>query len=96
MAMHPVEDKFVGRFNGPSAITGWCKICNFGHVTRKPPEGRRGRGWGMREGNKLRGLLIQHVKERHPDLYGETMAEAKEERRLRCEALSSPVSSAER
>jgi hypothetical protein len=30
--------------------------------------GRLGRGQGMREGNKQRGILIQHIKAEHPEV----------------------------
>lgn len=69
--MHPAE-KFFVRHNGPFAITGGCKLCRHREITRK--EINPGRGWGMREGNKLRGRMIQHIKQCHPEVLqtGET------------------------
>ena len=63
--MHPAE-KFFTRINGPFAIAATCKVCKHGDVVRK--ERNPGRGWGMREGNKQRGRMIQHVKEAHPEV----------------------------
>jgi hypothetical protein len=36
----------------------------------------RGRGFGFREGNKARGRMIQHVKEKHPEAYAAARAAA--------------------
>jgi hypothetical protein len=65
MAYHPA-DRFFNRFDGPFAITAGCKLCKHVDVVRK--ERSPGRGWGMREGNKQRGRMIQHVKACHPDV----------------------------
>ena len=61
---HPAQ-KFIAHADGPLAIVRSCKLCKFSDVVRKPPVGRRGRGWGMREGNKQRGRLIQHINAEH-------------------------------
>lgn len=66
MAFHPAE-KWFRRYDGPFAISAGCLLCKHTDVTKKPPEGQRGRGWGMREGNKQRGRMIQHVKTAHPE-----------------------------
>lgn len=52
-------------YNGPFSILRECKIC--GHIVTKKKErqGMAGRGWGMREGNKLNSLIISHIKENH-------------------------------
>lgn len=60
-------DKFFGRHNGPRAIVGACRLCK--HVDVVPKERNPGRGWGMREGNKQRGRMIQHVKQVHPEAF---------------------------
>lgn len=70
--MHPAE-KFFRRGNGPLAIWGTCCLCKHGTAT--PKERNPGRGWGMREGNKLRGRMIQHVKDAHPEVLKTTTAE---------------------
>ena len=64
MSNSPAEE-FVGVAEGPLAIVRYCTLCNFRHTRRKRPG--VGRGNGFREGNKQRGLLIQHVKECHPE-----------------------------
>lgn len=65
MAMHPAE-KFFSRHNGAFAITAGCKLCKHVDIARK--ERAPGRGWGMREGNKQRGRMIQHIKSEHPEV----------------------------
>ena len=62
---HPA-DAFIKRYDGPVALAAGCTLCKHTDRTIKPPRGRAGRGWGMREGNKLRGRMIQHVKAEHP------------------------------
>lgn len=56
-------DKFIRHISGPFATVRTCTICGF---SDKFPRGS-GRGYGMREGNKSRGRLIQHVKQCHPE-----------------------------
>lgn len=58
------EERFVDCIIGPMAVVRSCKLCGF-LVTRKL-RGGVGRGNGFREGNKQRGVLIQHVKAEHP------------------------------
>lgn len=63
------DDAYYGfsRFDGPFAIVGSCHHCKFTDTVRKAPKGTAGRGWGMREGNKQRGRMIQHAREAHAD-----------------------------
>jgi ribosomal protein L13E len=58
-------DAFITHADGPRAIVRSCKLCKHVDIVRK--ERSPGRGWGMREGNKQRGRLIQHIKECHPE-----------------------------
>lgn len=71
MALHPAEDRYVIRLRGPLAVTRACRLCKF-YQTRRLGA-RTGRGTGMREGNKQRGVLIQHLKEAHPVEYAAAM-----------------------
>ena len=73
---HPAQ-KYIRTTNGPFGIGRTCTICGFGLTTKKVSGG--GRGWGMREGNKLRGAIIQHIKEQHPFDLIKADGEAKEE-----------------
>ncbi len=66
MAQH-WADRYITKIDGPFGIGRSCKLCSFGVTAKKPAAGFRGRGWGMREGNKLRGQLIQHIKTEHAD-----------------------------
>ena len=60
----PYEDHYI-HVTGPFATVRGCKYCKFSH---KFPSGKgMGRGWGMREGNISRGILIQHLKSEHPE-----------------------------
>ena len=68
--MHPAEEHFT-RHEGPLAISAGCKLCHHTEVTKKLPDGYAGRGWGFREGNKLRGRMIQHIKAKHPEVLTE-------------------------
>jgi hypothetical protein len=61
-------DKHFKRYNGVFAITAQCSHCKHMDIVRKERPGMAGRGWGMREGNKQRGRMIQHVKAEHPDV----------------------------
>jgi hypothetical protein len=62
--MHAAE-KFFTRKDMPRGIVASCKLCKHSDMVRKEPN--PGRGWGMREGNKQRGRMIQHIKEAHPE-----------------------------
>ena len=63
---------FVQTTNGYFAIGRTCTICGFGLTRQK--ERNPGRGWGMREGNILRGKMIRHVRENHPQLIDRPMS----------------------
>lgn len=70
MASHPVE-RLIVRVEGPFAVVRACKLCKFVHS--RPKLQGTGRGTGMREGNKQRGILIQHIKAEHPAEYAAAM-----------------------
>lgn len=55
-------------FEGPRAVVRGCLFCKHFEKIQKGLPGV-GRGYGMREGNKARGRMIQHVKEEHPEQY---------------------------
>ena len=59
---HPA-DKFIKFSAGPFGYTRECTIC--GHFDYRKIG--FGRGAGMREGNKQRGRLLQHIKAEHPE-----------------------------
>lgn len=59
-------EQFFTRHNGASAITAGCKLCKHIDIVKKVRN--PGRGWGMREGNKQRGRMIQHIKDAHPEV----------------------------
>ena len=69
---HPA-DKFIKTVRGAFVIVKYCTVsgCNFSHVRRKGV----GRGSGFREGNKARGIMIQHIKTEHPELLQSTTEE---------------------
>jgi hypothetical protein len=54
-------DEYFKTHSGPIAVVRVCTIC--GHIEKiavgVPGVGR---GYGMREGNKARGRIIQHIK----------------------------------
>jgi hypothetical protein len=62
------EDFFKTQI-GPLATIRSCTApgCNF-TVKVKKGNPSVGRGYGMREGNKARGKIIQHIKQDHPEL----------------------------
>ena len=64
---------FVQRTEGHFAIGRTCTVCGYSLSRQK--ERNPGRGWGMREGNILRGKLIQHVRKNHPQLIGRPMSD---------------------
>jgi len=68
--MHNAE-AFLTHTSGPFGTVRACLLC--GEFDRIPKG--RGRGYGMREGNKSRGRMIQHVKENHPDELGRVPAD---------------------
>jgi ribosomal protein L13E len=61
---------------GPLAVIRQCLHCKHHEVVRKGRPGV-GRGYGMREGNKARGRMIQHVKTAHPAEYAAAIEAAK-------------------
>ena len=60
-------DGYIKARDLPRGIVRTCLICSFSDTVMKPRPGTAGRGWGMREGNKQRGRLIQHIKDHHPE-----------------------------
>ena len=62
--------RFSNCLIGPFGITRTCTICGH-HLHRASG---RGRGSGMREGNKQRGKMYQHIKAEHPE-YVEWLAQ---------------------
>lgn len=62
-------------FLGPLSAVRACKHCSHVETVRRILPGRGaltnplGRGYGMSEGNKARGRMIQHVKAAHPEFY---------------------------
>jgi hypothetical protein len=56
--------KYFRTFSGPFAVVRACNFCNHVETVKKGIPGA-GRGYGMREGNKARGRMIQHIKENH-------------------------------
>lgn len=73
MAYHPAEEKYGVVMPGPLGVVRACRLCKW-HDFRRKTVGL-GRGTGMREGNKQRGRLIQHLKEAHPTEFTAAMAE---------------------
>ena len=65
MTTHPAEKLFT-RAAGPIGIAAHCNLCR--HKEFIPKAHKPGRGWGLRETNKLRGRMIQHVKQCHPEV----------------------------
>ena len=59
-----IFDEHYKTYHGPVAVVRACNYCR--HI-EKVPVGRAGvgRGYGMREGNKARGRMIQHIKDHH-------------------------------
>lgn len=84
MAYHPAEEKYGVVMHGPFGVTRACRLCKW-HDFRRKIAGN-GRGEGMREGNKQRGRLIQHLKETHPDEFAAAVLAEKERRAARSAA----------
>lgn len=59
-------DDHIRKINGPYAIGRVCRICGEKWITKKIRN--PGRGWGYREGNRLRGKAIRHIRECHPEV----------------------------
>jgi hypothetical protein len=66
--MSHLADQYIKHRDLPRGIVRSCAICTFADTVIKPRPGTAGRGWGMREGNKQRGRLIQHIKAEHPEV----------------------------
>jgi hypothetical protein len=58
---------------GPLATVHGCNLCNHVEVVRKGRPGV-GRGYGLAEGNRARGRMIQHLKDKHQTEYAAFMA----------------------
>ncbi len=59
----PNYDDHFKTYYGPLAVVRACNYCSF--TVRLEIGHGGGRGYGMREGNKARGRMIQHIKECH-------------------------------
>ena len=57
------DDMMFRTLSGPLAIVRVCNDCGFKIVLRRRTG--VGRGYGFREGNKARGVMIQHYKKTH-------------------------------
>ena len=70
------DDLMFTYMSGPLAVVRACRLCR--HIV-KIPKGLRGagRGYGMREGNKARGEMIQHFKAVHMEAYAALKAEGR-------------------
>lgn len=66
MASNPIDD----HFRVYSSAIAVVRACNHCKHTERITCGIRGagRGYGMREGNKARGRMIQHIKAEHPEV----------------------------
>lgn len=59
-------DSHYKTVEGPMAVIRTCIHCGHFEKVRKGLLGV-GRGYGMREGNKARGRMIQHINANHAD-----------------------------
>mgnify|MGYP000878549199 CR=1 FL=1 len=68
MAYHPspAADHFK-TVEGPFAVMRCCNHCRHFEKVLKGRPGV-GRGYGMREGNKARGRMIEHINTMHADV----------------------------
>lgn len=66
-------DPHFRTLEGPYAVVRACNHCSHTETVKKGVRGV-GRGYGMREGNKARGRIIQHIKEFHADKLDATPA----------------------
>lgn len=64
------SDALTDKIEGPFAIVRGCRLCNH-RISRRPG---RGRGAGLREGNKQRGEMHCHIRDTHPKALTETVA----------------------
>lgn len=60
--------QYIRDVDGPFSHGRFCAVCGHLVSRRKPLPGHRGRGYGFRVGNQLRGEMIQHIKTAHPEL----------------------------
>lgn len=63
VALHRKVMMFCHKIAGPFAIIRTCTICGFSDSRQRGA----GRGSGMREGNKQRGRIYQHLIKDHQD-----------------------------
>ena len=64
---HSPAEIYFKTVTGPLATVRVCIVCGHKEIVRKGIRGA-GRGYGMREGNKARGRMIQHIKSEHPEV----------------------------
>lgn len=69
---HQAYNIYVRESSSALAVCRSCRLCKFG-VSLRLGVPNVGRGNGMREGNKQRGILIQHLKSEHPAEYAQAM-----------------------
>lgn len=60
----PGPADFFTTHRGPLGVNRVCKLCKHSEFIVIGNKGA-GRGYGMREGNKARGRMIQHIKTAH-------------------------------
>jgi len=58
-------EAFLDHRSGPFGTVRSCRLC--AHYDKIPSGLGQGRGYGMREGGKSRGRMIQHIKAEHPN-----------------------------
>ena len=63
------DDEMFRTVKGPLGVVRVCLICGHRIIVRTGRAGV-GRGYGMREGNKARGHMIQHFKEHQKEAGG--------------------------
>ena len=59
-----ISEGLVLRTNDRVSMGAVCTVCGYRDAVLKVS--RPGKGWGLREGNRLRGRMIQHVQDMHP------------------------------
>lgn len=77
------DQDLMREVSGPMATIRTCLLCKHAEVVRKAPKGfglagGHGRGYGFREGNKARGRMFDHYKEKHPERYAELLEQARQ------------------
>ena len=72
------DSELFNVYEGGIAVVRACRLCDHSEILRKGIQGV-GRGYGMREGNKARGRIIQHVKAAHPEEYAAAKGRATQE-----------------